>query len=209
MSADKAKATRGSPEDHRSESSKAGRSSLRMLSGSPIGGTITLDSERGSSKCSGWVVKPGGDYKVMTDKAKIDEQAAEYQAIVRKMKQLISDQALERTKIQRQIEKLQAELQQKSHEFEIAQKKLSELRPGVSGKLEFRNAATIKKGESSKPRIELQFRTEDGQLKAKGHGVGVGVKSQNPDQKQKRLEELESSLRKLLEEVASLKKQSK
>jgi chromosome segregation ATPase len=118
--------------------------------------------------------------------------------------------AADRTAIRKQVEKLSAELQEKRVELAAAQKRLSELEHQADGKSP--QAARITKSVTRPPVFGVvkpddpTNRVLELHVGPDGKAIGSFVgKLQSSDQK--RIDELEKKLQKLLEEVASLKKE--
>jgi len=118
--------------------------------------------------------------------------------------------AADRTKIRKQVEKLSAELREKRVELAAAQKRLSELeREGDSNA---RKTVTINKSVTRSPLVDIVKPVDPTQHRLElhvgpdGRTIG-GFAGKLPSSDQKRIDELEKTLKKLLEEVASLKKE--
>jgi len=136
--------------------------------------------------------------------------------------EMLSDEkkAAERNAIRQRVEKLSAELREKRVELAAAQKKLSELEheadrkspksvtitkrvtpPPVVGVLK----GVVTPVDPTKRRVAVRVTSDDMVLE----GDGLTLIGKLPSSDQKRIEELEKKLEKLLEEVASLKKDQK
>jgi bla regulator protein blaR1 len=124
--------------------------------------------------------------------------------------------AAERNAIRQKVKTLSVEVQQKRVELAAAQKRLSELEheadPRSNKSVTITKKATtapllgvVKPVDPTKHRVEVRLRADD--LLLKGQDLTQGGKLPSSDQK--RIDELEKKLEKLLDEVASLKKEQK
>ena len=126
------------------------------------------------------------------------------------MKLLDEKKAAERNAIRKSVEKLSMEVKEKSVALAAAKKRLSELDRESSKTVTIhRNVTTapfvgvVKPADPTQHRLELRVDSKDGQVK----GQASTLRSRLPSSDQKRIDELEQKLQKLLEEVASLKKE--